>query len=282
NGIIFDIAARDSQTVFAVTDANRLLKIHLDSGTVELIDTLVQGIYTSLYYHPDGELYSIDNSTGVFVRIDPENGDLIDSQAFNQFSPGDLTYFQGNLIFPGADLDVFTYDQINAPFKVGCTDAQLFGLANYFEGCDQNTIWAFDGVAQVFAYDVASNTFNFLGDLFSQTSNLFGATTVNETQAGLCVPQFIPGVSCTVSTLNLAEPAVSVFPNPSGRWLNIEVPFDMRQAFIQLVNDQGQIVQVFQDQDRLDLQDLSPGLYFLTITDQQNGDQWHAKVVLIP
>ncbi|MEO1438411.1 MAG: T9SS type A sorting domain-containing protein, partial [Bacteroidota bacterium] len=187
---------------------------------------------------------------------------------------------KGNLIFPGADTDIYTYDQSNAPFKIGCIDALVFGFANFFEACDQNTIWAFDGISRVYHYDVQSNTFTQIGDLFSQTSNLFGATSFNETQAALCTPTPINPTNCTVGISSVPMQELSVFPNPSGGWLNVDVPFDPVLVHAQLFSLQGHLLMENQGSQQLDLSSFSNGIYLLKVINRETGWQQTIKVVL--
>ncbi|MEM9053492.1 MAG: T9SS type A sorting domain-containing protein [Bacteroidota bacterium] len=279
---ILDIAAKDANTIYAITGSGSLIEIDIVNQSFSILNTYPNTQVNALYYSADDELYAINNNGGTFNRINPVNGDIIEIQEFQQFTPGDLTSYDGNIIFAGADLDLYKYDQASDPVKIGCTELTIWGLANFVNGCGDQTVWAFDPGANVFEYDVEGNQLTFLGSLNDQVmSSINGAASINELEGENCPFQEIPEVNCVLSTNELTNRGgLNVYPNPSSGEVQLELPFPPEEARVVVYNLQGQLVKEAVATNRLELYELPSGVYALQITRESTGDFWNSKLVL--
>lgn len=269
-GTFFDLAISPSGTLYAITDAEVLLSLDIATESVQVIGELPYGagIYTALVGQPDGTLLAIDNANGSLVQLDASNGAILEVTEFGQFSPGDLTFYRGNLIFPGSNLNFYTYEEGQEPFPIACTEAQVFGLANFIDDCSTDLIYGFDGVANVYHYIPENQSLELLGNIFSSTQNIFGATTLNEWEAGLCPMEPLVEIDC--DALSTEEPRRldwSISPNPTPGPINLSIRELVIPERIEILNVISQAIFSLPYQEEIDLTDLSAGLYFFSIYD---------------
>ncbi|MEO1713887.1 MAG: hypothetical protein AAFU60_11205, partial [Bacteroidota bacterium] len=269
-GIFFDLAVSPAGTLYAITDAEFLVSLDIATESVQVVGQLPYGvgIYTALVGQSDGTLLAIDNANGSLVQIDASNGAILEVTEFGQFSPGDLTFYRGNLIFPGSNLNFYTYEEGLDPFPIACTEAQIFGLANFMEECSADLIYAFDGDANVYHYVPDNQSLELLGNIFTSTQNIFGATTFNEWEAGLCPMESLVEIDC--DALSTDEPKRLdwfISPNPTPGLINLSIHELNIPERIELLNVASHALLRFPYQDQIDLTDLSAGLYFLSIYD---------------
>lgn len=269
-GTFFDLAISPSGTLYAITDAEVLLSLDIATESVQVIGELPYGvgIYTALVGQPDGTLLAIDNANGSLVQFDASNGAILEVTEFGQFSPGDLTFYRGNLIFPGSNLNFYTYEEGQEPFQIACTEAQVFGLANFIDDCGTDLIYGFDGVANVYHYVPENQSLELLGNIFSSTQNIFGATTFNEWEAALCPMELLVEIDC--DALSTEEPQRldwSIFPNPTPGLINLRIPERTIPKRIEILNVTSQALLSLPYQEQIDLTGLASGLYILSLYD---------------
>ena len=269
-GIFFDLAVSPAGVLYAITDAEFLLSLDIATESAQVVGQLPYGvgIYTALVGQPDGTLLAIDNANGSLIQIDASSGAILEVTEFGQFSPGDLTFYRGNVIFPGSNLNFYTYEEGMGPFPVACTEAQIFGLANFTDECSTDIIYAFDGDANVYRYVPDNQSLELLGNIFVSTQNIFGATTFNEWEAGLCPQESLIEIDC--DALSTSEPQTlnwSISPNPTPGPISLSMRALSKPGRIEIVQVTSRAIFSFPYQEEIDLTGLSAGLYFLSIYD---------------
>ena len=139
-GVMLDIAFNPQGRLFATTSFNNLIEIDLDSQQITILFSLPVGAsYPGLGANANNELV-----TSKFLQlelyafnIDTQSFTLVES---NIGTPGDFTYFKGNLIYPSFFNDYIKAYDGNTITDVGCSVPLIFGFANVFENCETNRL----------------------------------------------------------------------------------------------------------------------------------------------
>jgi len=145
NNFITDIAISSNDIFYGVTGDNKIIEINIQTGGFTILSNLVNsGIYTSLVCSNNNELYTL-NTNNELYKYDITTGilSLIDNIGFH--TPGDLTFFKGNLIFKDYNSEAIKAYNIsnNNIIDIFCLpngNNDFLGISNIFSTCESNTI----------------------------------------------------------------------------------------------------------------------------------------------
>ena len=189
-------------------------------------------------------------------------------------TPGDLTFYKGNLIFQsGNDGNIKSYNlqngiltTIQCRIKPLGQGVGLWGLSNLYETCDTGKIFAIDNLDNLYELDI-ENSIIYLRKHYDQFGilDINGMASTNEYLAAACDPIF-ENVECTTSTkdLNAISASIHIFPNPAEESVTIES--NGKINFVNIVDLSGKLRKSFSSPAKqVDVSDLSSGIYFFRI-----------------
>ncbi|MBT8256250.1 MAG: T9SS type A sorting domain-containing protein [Bacteroidia bacterium] len=280
-GAMLDIAFNPDGRLFATTNFNTLIEIDLSTQQVSVIATLPSGgTYPGLGANANNELV-----TSKFLQQELYSYD-IDTQEFslvanNISTPGDFSYFKGNLIYPSFFNDfIKAFDGSNI-VNVGCSVPLLFGIANVFEDCETNTIYAFDEDAKVYLYTLGEPEFEVVADLWTETGPIFGAATTTEYMASACDLVVPNSVECSVLSVNDYNPfGISLLINPVMDGIELLIPRPNFQLTYTLFNVQGaSVCNGLVNSSYIDIGNLTAGWYILKLYDSNGRTVFTEKMI---
>ncbi|HEY0091009.1 MAG TPA: T9SS type A sorting domain-containing protein, partial [Flavobacterium sp.] len=184
------------------------------------------GTYGSLVCSDQSVLYMINNSTYEIYSYDIIN-DSMQTVAYIGFStPGDLTFYKGNLVFPThtANSSIKAYNlQTNMVSDVYCLNnwgdmSNFFSFTNRFLDCNTNEIIGSD-ITGMYVFNLENDTYMPLGIDVSQ-HYIYGLASDNEYMASACYESLTPS-NCQLSTAENPVQEYSVFPNPATDFIEI-------------------------------------------------------------
>lgn len=282
-GVMQDIAFNPEGRLFATTGFNNLIEIDLVTQEISIVFMLPIGAtYPGLVANSNNELI-----TSKFLQMELFAYN-IDSQAFSLVetgisTPGDFTYFKGNLIYPNFFNDfIKAYDGTNIT-NVGCSVPLLFGITNVFENCETNSIYAFDEDAKVYLYTPGEEEFQVVADLWLVTGPIYGAATRNEYMASDCPIEIIETVTCGILAISDTNPLdISIFPNPAEKLINIRMPSKELTLTFRMWNLSGrELISGILEDDYIDINSLANGIYFLQIFENSSKLVFQKQIVKI-
>ncbi|HZV69460.1 MAG TPA: T9SS type A sorting domain-containing protein [Saprospiraceae bacterium] len=272
-GFISDIAISPAGIMYAVADYE-LIQIDIITGNAIVInDVPATDHYVSLVCDENYQLYMITSGQNLYLY-----NILADSLGFvanlGDFTPGDLTFYKGNLIYQSSvDGNIKAYNLQNGtqstiqclipPLSEG---TQLWGLSNLFETCDAGKIFAIDNLANLYELDPENGSIHLRThyDIFDALA-ITGMASTTEYLASVCDHTF-ENIECTTSIGDTkATPAlINMYPNPAQESLMI----DSKQSIdhISIFNLSGSLLKNFSPQsNHIDVSDLNSGIYFFRI-----------------
>lgn len=281
-GTMLDIAFNPQGRLFATTSFNTIIEIDLSTQQITTLFTFpAGGSYPGLTANAANELL-----TSKFLNLELYSYN-IDTQAFtlvetNISTPGDFTHFKGNLVYPSFFNDfIKAYDGTTIT-NVGCSVPLLFGIANVFEDCETNTIYAFDEDAKVYLYTLGQAEFEEVADLWSITGPIFGAATVTEYLASACTLVALDEVECGVLSVDDYNPlGIRILKNPIRDRVELFADRSIDGLKYALFDIRGVEVQKGGlDNTQIEVSGLTAGWYVLKLNDHNGRLVFTEKLIL--
>lgn len=266
---IFDIAISSDSTFYGISDG-KIIELNLIDGSFNVLINLSSpsDSYTSLVCNNQNELFFIDNESSELFKFNIFE-QSIESIAFLGFNtPGDLTFFKGNIIFPSFPyIKAFNLENntISNIFCIPEINGVIWGMSNDFSSCQNNRILASNLVGKVWEIDFDNQVIDTL-DIDTEGLTIYGMASINENLAAECSFQF-EDIKCVTSVdshglSNNFE--IFFFPNPINDILYIESNEVINR--IEIYNLSGNKVKSFYDiQDNIQLNDLNQGIFLIKI-----------------
>jgi type IX secretion system substrate protein len=262
-----DIAISPSNTFYGIAEG-KLIQFDITTGN---FTELNQGIVTTgLVCADDNNLYYIaENLFGQLYRYDLSTNTVNFVQDLHINTPGDLTFYKGNIIFQGMTggnepLDLMAYNlesqtlsQI-VDLNTGLSNA-YFGLMNVFDSCGENKIIGSSSQTLV-EFDLENGTMTTL-TTFATYTNVWGMASPTEHAASACTSFQFEGLNTTDWN---ARPEFFVHPNPAADILEIETLFEAGEIKLYDINGRLMIQQPLHKKS-LDMTLLAQGIYIIKI-----------------
>lgn len=268
----YDIAISPSGKFYAVIDKT-IIEIDTTDGSSSLIKTLdPNGSYSSLVCSNDNILYTIDDKPKELWKID-----LVDSSFTKVFSigfptPGDLTFYRGNLIFPTLSiynmLVIKAFNlQDNSLTDIFCLDTiyNPWGLSTIFNSCGQSRLFLTSDLNfhNFYELDISSGMGFLSASNLAGNGPIYGMASTTEHLASNCSHSF-SNVSCNISLDEPKRNSISLYPNPATNTLFISDNDKISE--LKLYNSSGQLIlQKTSTPSSIDISYLPSGIYFLHI-----------------
>lgn len=284
---ILDIAMDANGTLYG-TKADTLIELNLVDGTsTEVYNFPVPGQYNSLVCNSDNQIVALDFNSQRLITIDLATFTQVSNVYLSESSPGDLTYYKGNLLFPSASSDDIMSYNGNTVTPVGCRISSpsgepflFWGYSNFTDSCDTNFVYGFNQSGTVYSFDIESNTHEYVGNLQENNSwPLNGATSINEYTASACPLVPLNAVNCNLAVSDYQLSLVSFYPNPVEdiihlKNLNVDEPL-----FISIFSVEGRKLTDALLTPEMDISKLPSGLYFMEISNQSKSISATKKII---
>ena len=269
---IWDIAfGPDGELYGATTYA--LIEMNLQNSTyTTLYEFPVPGQYNSLVCNSDRQILALEYHTNHLVTIDLTTLTEVSDVVLSESTPGDLTFYKGNLIFQGTTSNnILSYDGTTVR-TVACAIPRpsgenflFYGLSNYTDPCENNFVCGISEDGHFYRFDVEAHTSTDLGAIAYNPEPINGSATVNEYTASACAFLNLNEIDCTVKVEEeqLSDPFL--YPNPTTDVLHIQ-GLDMHTGLFFTIHslDGRKLIEGALTPD-IDLSTFPSGMYLLHI-----------------
>jgi len=291
---VADIALSPNNAMYGIYLEGEIYEIDMQTGAFTLLAVFPFEDYydipshTSLVCSDDNELFSLaDNGELYKYNIEQDTTELV--AYLGESTPGDLTFYKGNLIFQNSTTGHFQAYNIENDMlsTVVCNFspilANVYGISNIFNTCDSEQILATDNEDNLFELDIENGTIEFITNYeqFDSPAGypiIYGMTSSSEHQASTCEIFTFADIDCTTVNVEeaISEP-VSIYPNPANDIVFIEAP--KRIDYIDVFSIGGKkINRIHSGTNKIDVSDLPTGVYLLQIYSNNN---YFTKKILI-
>ena len=163
------------------------------------------------------------------ITIDLTTFTEVSDVVVGESSPGDLTFYKGNLIFQGTTSNDMLALDGTALRTVACAIPSasgepflFYGLSNFTDSCENNFVYGFSQDGHVYRYDVEAHSSVEVGTLANSPQPINGSTTINEYTASDCPLTALGEVSCTVQVRDEQLSDMLLYPNPVTDELHVQ------------------------------------------------------------
>lgn len=218
---IWDIAFASDGKLYGTT-SYALIEINLQAGIyTEVYEFPVTGQYNSLVCNSDNEIITLEYNNHHLITIDLSNFTEVSNVVLDESSPGDLTFYKGDLIFQGTSSNAILSVRGTTLITLACPIASpsgepflFYGFSNYTDSCEADLVYGFSQDGHVYRHDIEAQTNAEVGTLANSPQPINGSTTLNEWMASGCSSIELDEVSCTVQMREQQLSDVLLYPNP--------------------------------------------------------------------
>ncbi len=277
-----DIAVDPSGGLYGLSQDGYIRSIDLDAGTSTEI-----GLYSGLSGHTaftcdaQSNFYTLDFYYNLiaFNTITLEETTLAN---LGEFSPGDLSFYNGKLVYPSSegvikavDMATFEVEVIYElpPEMINLND--IYGIVNVFHNCGSEQLIVGNMSNQLFKIDVQTNTYEELDVTYDVEENdyLFGMASTDDVLASDC--NEIVGLNEVL----VSDWAAPIFPNPATDVIYIASFNQIERLRIYDLN--GDFVkEINQPAAQENIHDLNPG-YYSVFVDYSTGKSKALKLIVV-
>ena len=269
---ILDIAFAPDGKLYGVY-ADAIIEINIAEGTYEEVYVFpVTGQYNSMVCNSDNQIVVLEFYTNHLITIDLNTFTEVSDVVLSDASPGDLTYYKGNLIFQSSlTHDIVSYGEKGLttvackPLYYTGDTVSFYSFSNYTDSCNNNFVYGFDDLGFIFRYFIETNTYEWVGTLEYTGNSINGATTVNEYMASACPLVSLDEVNCNLNTLDQQLSDLLFYPNPVVNILNIEIPNIPEELYFELYSVDGRKLAENILTPEIDFSTYSAGIYLMEI-----------------
>ncbi|AUC14927.1 hypothetical protein BTO06_07150 [Tenacibaculum sp. SZ-18] len=269
-----DIAISEEGIIYGIT-ANGLIEIK--KGTHEVLPN-TEGMYgNSLVYAGSGDLYYIHKKSLYRYNVNSEAVELISN--FDLGTPGDLTLYKGNIIFPNSIIPIDgseSYSRILAYnlksgliSEVACSDlfGVSFGITNVFSNCKSNKVY-FTNLnypwENLYTVDLETGEIA-ISSIKVPANNIFGLASSNEYLAADCHEELRTKNCRSIFSIDefLSE-STKVYPNPTNDIITVNSKVEL--DLIEIYDMNGKLVRKIEDPENgTSIKNLSSGNYLVNL-----------------
>lgn len=269
---IWDIAfAPDGKLYGALSDA--LIEIDVAQGTYTVVyEFPVSGQYNSLVCNSNNQIITLEYNSRNLITIDLATFTEVSNVVLTESSPGDLTFYKGNLIFQGATSNnILSFDGNNLK-TVACAIRRMsgenflfFGLSNYTDSCENSFVYGFSEDGYVYRYNIESKTNEEVGILDYFSGPINGSTSINEYSASACPFLDLDEVNCNLKITEEQLTNILLYPNPVEDILHIQDLNIPEEMFFTIYSLEGRKLTEDILTPQIDFTQFAQGIYFIEI-----------------
>lgn len=264
--ILLDIAFSSEGLLYGITDDQEIIEIFGD-GTFEVVAEItgVEG-YNGLVGDASNQLLLMGSTESKILTFDIANGTIGSEIEIPEGSPGDATFYRGNLLYPGVSGDFYAYDGVESK-TVLCNEIIPFSaIANRFGICSSFDIIAITEGGVLYEYQVQGNIgLSYERDYSTQVGVVFGAANRLEYMASECPLIPISFIDCELGVTELKQSELNLYPNPANDVVYLSAPEFEEALFYELYSLEGKFLEEGMLDTKLQIQQLSAGVYFLKL-----------------
>lgn len=266
-GYLTDIAFAPDGRFFGVTNGWRLIEIDILNQTFSFVADLPVGDpYTALVCNSQGQLLTSRTFSEELYAYDLNTSSL-SMVATGISSPGDFTFYKGNLVYPNILNDFIKAYDGNTITSIGCSISFLYTFVNNFQDCESNDIYAFDQFANLYNFDLETENYELIANLFDELGLVNGGATQTEYMASACTVENLETVTCEILSVNEVNSLkFMLYPNPVTERVNILNP-SQEIKNMEVYSLMGELLKTQKDNlSYVDLSNEAAGIYLLKIT----------------
>lgn len=279
-GILNDLAFGPDGRLYGVTSSWKLVEIDILSGAATLITDLpIGGAYTSLVCSANNELYTSRISPPQLYTYNLDTNSLA-LVIENVSTPGDFTFYKGNLVYPNIGSDVIKgFDGVNFT-DIGCSLPLIFTFVNDFEDCETNNIYAFDFNANLYLFDLETENNELITNLSSELGPVNGGATLTENLASACPIEVLEPVICIpLGTQNFNLHGIALKSNPVENTIDFEITNPMKLNFSLFSTEGRRVMEGTVENNSIPASRLYPGMYFIQMTNSAGLIVFESKII---
>lgn len=273
-----DIAISSSGTIYGLKNGflpnPEIIEIDIVNGTNNVIGTVpVPTDSFSMVCNNNDELFVLGSNNELWkFNINSHQSTFIDN--LGSSSPGDITFYKGNLIFQSTDGgNIKAYNLSNGNIStILCKDEPLndnliWGISNVYTNCGNEIIVASDYANNFYELDIESNSINLLNidiSILPQNVQINGMASTSEHFASLCNSIQLPNVECSLSIdeFSLLNDESIFYPNPFND--NVQINLNTEIELVEIYDLNGRLINKFICPNySIPTADLPSGVYFL-------------------
>lgn len=277
NYVIGDIAISPSQRMYGVGGFD-IIEINYVTGDVTLLHPLPLGdSFVTLVCDNQDNLYLLSALQHLY-KYEIANDSLIWIADLSHNSPGDLTFYRGNILFQSAlDYHIKSYNlETGLLHTVLCQQHPLpngnglWGLSTVFTSCEEASLYATDNQDNFYELDIENNKIylikNFENFNFPAGTDIDGMASDNEHLGSECVHYF-EDVSCTTAQYDEQVRKTFLYPNPADQVLYVlnSTSNSQPESILRIFDMQGRMQLEYVGEQHsglpLDVSILPPGIY---------------------
>ncbi|MBG42642.1 MAG: hypothetical protein CL530_01615 [Aequorivita sp.] len=275
-----DLAFTPDGRLFGISSNGQIFEIDLSNETYNVVTTIPGGdFFTGLVSNSNFELITSATTSEDLYAYNVNTG-MLSILSSGMSTPGDFTYYKGNLIYPDNEntyIKAFDGTEIK---NIGCSLNQLYSFVNVFEDCETERVYGIDVFARIFLFDFELETAEEVASLGSVTGNIFGGATTSEYMSSNCPQIGLNTVICSLSNPNISYKTVTVFPNPTSDEiiLNSSINLDNIQYYI--LDLSGKTIKTnILNSNSISLKDLSAGFYILALKNSDGEMVFNKRII---
>lgn len=272
-GSFTDIAISSSNTFYGIKSGGHIYEINTTTGATNLLVTLPDnGSYTSLVCNSSDELYAINNSTQRLIRYNIQTNTVEDIAYLGSTTPGDITFYNGNIIFPSYDATInrgvikafnLTDESIINGACIPEATIADYGIANVHTDCSLDRVFTINSVGDLCEYDFINDTRICTNINFGYS--ILGMASSSEHIASNCGSENLVDAACQpMSVSEYSKEKIKIYPNPAKDILRIENRINI--TAIEFFNVSGKkIKEITNPNSNINIENLTNGVYFLKV-----------------
>ena len=270
DGVINDIAISPSGSFYGIAN-DKIIEINLQTGSSNVlailnVPQLNFSAFKSLVCNNNNELFALNNLNGDIYRYNITTNviDIITDSNFN--TPGDFTFYKGNLIFPsGNRIKSFDFNNFSTA-DIFCLDSSNilnWGISNLYTDCNTNRVLISNSNNEIRELDIENETSVILNiDITNLDGIIYGMATSNEYLASNCNFQLV-NASCTLSIeeFNWLNYNI-IYPNPTKDIIYLKTNINKIEIFDFFGR---KIIEFNSPNGQIDLSELKDSIYLLRL-----------------
>jgi len=287
-----DIAISPTNIMYGIRNSGLIQTINLENGQVTPVATLPPGgfglpdSYVSLVCSDNQELYAL-TIYGSLYKYDILT-DSIHFIANTDGTPGDLTFYKGNLIFQSSnDGNIKAYNLENGTLStILCISLtpKMYGITNLFEDCESERIIGFNADGNsLYELDIENRQIIFLED-YEESMTLidrfefWGMASTTEHLASECESYVFENIDCNdIGDSEVINKIINIYPNPTDDFIILENAEKMTS--LRIFSTTGKNMGFIESSiNEIDVRNFPAGVYFFQF---YISDKYYTKKVLV-
>lgn len=263
---LLDIAFSNAELLYGITANENIIQIHPDGSFTLIAELEGASEYASMVGNAENQLILVGGEDETILTFSLDTNTVVSEIEIAEGTNGDVTYYNGNLAYPGTQSDdVWGFDG-NEEVSIVCNElSPIVGFSQIFVDCELSLTWAISDVGRIYEYDSVENSFNTIANLTAQFDVVYGSASITEYLASACDPAALDDLECTLSTPSEQLASLVLYPNPvtTKLWIKSNHIFEALQYEIYSV--QGQKVMEGTYQNGIDFNEVAAGVYFVKL-----------------